>query len=353
MTHKKLVYVSLPLILLSLAGIAATIKYKFNTKPRYTIGLIYVPSRAFHEYLNNVLIRKIKTDDRFYIKEFNASNASDLGLLMATCNEAIQSNVDLIITTGIHCTKAAIVTTQKRQIRTPVVFMGIASAIQYGFVDSLETPGANATGVESNSPFELTFAPTDLLLFVKPTTANVLVPYGDFTPETLAPYVQKMQEQAQNSMIHITPLPIHNNNETLPKTAGLIFLHDALLYLEQDAIGLSGPGLGKLASQHGVTMFAGTIDGIKDAALSYVADPACLADMAFDLAKEILINKKNPGDLPIVQATVPRNLMINTKLCQEQDLADIDIPAVVKRIRSDPRFATVHNRIIVDGRQYI
>ncbi len=48
--------------------------------------------------------------------------------------------------------------------------------------------------------------------------------------------------------------------------------------------------MGKLASQHGVTMFARSPDGIADAALSYTADSLHYSQPAFNLVKRILIN---------------------------------------------------------------
>ncbi|MDQ5940819.1 MAG: putative tryptophan/tyrosine transport system substrate-binding protein [Candidatus Dependentiae bacterium] len=349
MHHRKSVYFQTILILFLLAVGMCVIKYKITRSPHYTIGLVYVPSRAFHEYLGNAFVKKIKNNKSFSVHKFTSASSSDLILVNATCNEALESDADILVCVGLNCVKGALKCAQKRESKKPIVFMGVADVVKHGFVKSIGPSGSNVAGVESNSPFEQIFNPVDLLHAIKEKAKNVLVPYAAFNPETLEDHAQTLQAASKKISVSVTLLPIDQFNDVLPKTAGLLLEHDTLLYLEQDGIAVCGPGLGKLASQHNVTMFAGSIDGIKDSALSYAADPACLADMAFEIAKEILINKKKPGDIPVRQATVPRNLIINTKLCEEQDLADIDIPAVVHRIRADTRFAAVHDHIIVDG----
>ena len=328
--------------------------YWGSRRSRYTIGLVYVPSRAFAEYVNNALIDLIKADGRFAIKEFTAPRSSDLNLVSMACDEALASNADLLITTGLHCTKGAITTAKKRQSSKPIVFMGTLNVVKNGFVNSIEQPGGTATGIETNSPFATTFNALDLLKVIKPRTRSVLLPYAQFSAETLERHAEALQAAAKKNRIAVTLLPINQllenqMNEILSQTAGFFPGHDALFYLEGDSIAACGAGFGKLASGHGITMVASSIDGAESAALSYAADPQCLPLLAFDMAKEILINKKDPAHLPVVLADVPRNLSINTRLCKEQGLENSDIAAAVQRIRQDARFAAVHDHIIVDG----
>ncbi len=350
MHHQKSTYSLTLLLLLTFLATAYIAISKISKPRRYTIGLVYIPTRAFPEYVNARLIDTIRHDKRFIIKEFTAAGGFfDLNMINSACNEAISSDVDLIITTGLHCSKSAIVTAIKRESTKPIIFMGVTDVINHELVKSLQKPEGYATGIESNSPFANDFSPADLLGSIKQKVNTILLPYATFVAESLDTQAKLLQRSCKHSGQKITLLPINHLGETLSKVVSLLPNHNALLYLEGDAISPHAPGLGKLASQHNVTMLAGSIDGIKDSALSYAADPACLADIAFEIAKEILINKKKPGDIPVRQERVPRNLIINTKLCQEQDLANIDIPAVVQRIRSDERFAAVHDHIIVDG----
>jgi len=340
--------IALALLLVAIAlGLFLTWRNSYFKK--YIIGLVYVPSSAFHEYVNEILIQKLHEDhDRFQIKTFTASSASfNLIQLNATCNEAIESDADLIICTGIRCAKGMVQMTKRRNSKKPVIFLGILDAVGNELVPSITHPGGHVTGIESNTLGHDLFNPIDLLFIVKPNVTKILLPYFA-SAEGTESITRLIEEKCKHYGISITLLPIDDINEVLPKTAGLISYYDTLMYIEGDVVSVCGPGLGKLASQHNVTMFAGSIDGIKDSALSYAADPACLADNAFEITKDILINKKNPGDIPVQQATVARNLIINTRLCKEQDLADIDIQKTINTIHHDERFALVRNHIIVN-----
>jgi len=344
LSAKKII---VPSILLTVIALGLSFTWRNSYFKPYVIGIVCVPSQAFHEYISAVLVKRIKSDNRFDFRFITSPSTSDLIAVNAACNEALDSDVDSVICIGIRCAKGMVQTSRKRLSKKPVIFLGVLDAVKYELVESMERPGGHITGIESNHPTDSSFNMADLLLAIKPRAVNILFPYSMLAGghESKAPIIK---EACARIGIHVTLLPIYNLNETLSQVAGLLPHHDTLMYLEADGVAIYGPGLGKLASQHNVTMFAGSIDGIKDSALSYAADPACLADNAFEITKDILINKKNPGDIPVQQATVARNLIINTRLCKEQDLADIDIQKTINTIHHDERFALVRNHIIVN-----
>ncbi|MDQ5891041.1 MAG: putative tryptophan/tyrosine transport system substrate-binding protein [Candidatus Dependentiae bacterium] len=344
-SSKKIVVALLLILLGGLFSLAISAWFK-SRGARYAVGLVYVPSRAFHEQVNSILIDTIKRDDRFSVKGFTSGSTSDLIQVNIACDDALASEVNLIISTGLNCSKGLAQISRRRKSAKPVVFLGLLDPVRYELVESVEKPGHNVTGIESNSPGSEIFSMLDLLLIAKPLARRILLPYS-IAAGGFDLHVEQFKKDGKKMGLEVTILPINSVNDTLQHVAGLISSYDTLMYLEADGISVYGPALGKLASQHGVTMFAGSLDGIKDSALSFVPDLDALASEAFDLAKEILINQKNPGDLPVRQMTVPRNLVINTKLCKEQDLDDIDIQRIIAAIRADDRFALVHDHIVV------
>ncbi|WP_177142964.1 ABC transporter substrate-binding protein [Variovorax sp. YR216] len=71
-----------------------------------------------------------------------------LDRLPALAQELAARKVDVIVTFGGPSTSAAIRATKQ----IPIVFAIVADPVAVGFVDSLERPGGNATGITSNDP---------------------------------------------------------------------------------------------------------------------------------------------------------------------------------------------------------
>ncbi|MDQ5891040.1 MAG: putative tryptophan/tyrosine transport system substrate-binding protein [Candidatus Dependentiae bacterium] len=314
--------------------------------PVYTIGLVYTPSRQFHDNVNHALIQSIVADGRFFIKKFTPTATTDLDSINEICREAIASDVDAIICAGMSCSQGMVRASKECHSTKPIIFLGTQDPIAFGLVESLEHPGANVTGVFCHS-LKDNFSPIDLLLMAKPTARNILVPYSVVVDRNEA-YAQELAQRYVIQGIHITLLPIDTMEDTVWEVAAHLPGHDTVMYLEADAVAAHAPMIGKLiASQNNVTFFAGSIDGGKNAVLSYAADPVCLAEMAFDMAKKVLLQHKNPGDIPVQEIAKNRVFMINIKLCQEQGLSDIDIQRVVNALRRDERFGVVHDNIVV------
>ncbi len=332
------------IILLALSFILYKTELRFwHSTPLYSIGLIYVPSMAYHERVNNALMQEINLDKRFAVKEFTAASALDPLLVNATCDAALDSNVNLVICTGIACSRGFAQMAKKRQSTKPMVFMGVNNPVGVGIVSSLENPGGNITGVFSAS-FENKVDIAMLLLALKPTTKKVLLPYAAVADGN-EPLALKIKQALKANFVDVTLLPINNPNETIAICTTMLPEHDMLMYLEADPIASNGSGLGKLASQYGVTMFASSIDGVKDAAFSYASDPAPLARVAFTLAKEILHSGCTPKDMPIQAAPNDRVLTIKKNLFDSQGLEGTSPQRVVMSLRKNEKLALAHNCI--------
>jgi len=325
----------------------------------YTVGLVYVPSRAFHEQAGGAIKALVKKDARFKLVEFTAASSSDQLLLSAVCNAGLDSTVDVLVCIGQSSAQTLIKLSQKRGVLKPIVFLGVSNPVELGLIQSIERPGQNATGVFDEVSSQV-LNPVDLLRLAKPKVKNILMPYA-VNDRTNEPHVLNIKESSIKKGIFVLPLAVDNISQTLIRVAGLwsdhdalMYLvaslwsdHDALMYLEADALATYGPALGKFASQHNVTMFASSPDGIADAALTYTLDPSAFAVYIIDLLKRILINKESPATIPAQLVDGNREFIINTRLCAEQDLKDIDIKRILHTIDTDPAFAPVRGHVKV------
>lgn len=311
----------------------------------FTIGLVHCPTSLFHDQVHQALLTKINGHPSFKARDFAIANITDLILVNNVCELAIESDADVLICTGYNSTQALATLSRKRNILKPIIFLGISDPVERGIVDNLKRPGKNITGVQS-VPVNAVFNPIELLLHVKPTAKRILLPYL-VIPGGQEAKANEAAAICKEKGVAITLLPIDDKSNPLLMITSALPGHDVLMYVEADGISHHGIALGKLASQHNVTMFAGSIDGIQGAALGYTSTPICLAITAFELAKLITLKKIPAGEIAIQDSFGYRELIINTDLCDEQDLKNINIAELIAAIKKEPRFAQMHDHITI------
>ncbi len=337
---KKIVVVGLCLMILAVG------RYLFvpPVLPQYTVGLVYVPSRAFHEQLNTKLKQLIALDKRFKVVEFTAASADQM-LLTAVCDRALEEPIDVFVTTGQYCSQTLVKLAAKRNLSTPIIFSGVVDPAGLGLVDSIERPGANATGIFTQVMLQ-EINPCDVLLLAKPATKKILLVYAVdvHNNEQSALFVKQFCIQKN---ISVTLLPIDNISETLSRVSSVIKGHDVVMYLDVDLVNTYGVGMGKIASQHNVTFFAPDPNGMAAAALAYTILPAKYADRVFNFIRRMVIDKAVPATTPAELVDSGRYLIINKKLCREQDLLTIDVGRIAHEIETNPAFALIRNQLVV------
>jgi len=331
MNTKKQVNIGGTTILLVVAFFCSFQQKATLRPPIYSVGLVYIPTLTYHNGDNCALKQEIMNDKRFIVKEFTASS-TDPVFVRASCEAALCSNVDIVVCSGAACSREFAMLVQKRAILKPMIFMGVNNPVELGIVSSLEKGRQeNITGVLS-VPCQDVVDIVDILLTLKPSTTKLLLPYAVVSGgnEKLA---QKTAKSFDARGIKTTLLPINAIEETLQICANFLPGHDTLLYLEADALARFGAGLGKLASQHNITMFASSIEGADNAAFSYVATPVSFGHIAFQLIREILCDGHFANDIPVVTSKNAQVLRINEALFPYQGLGKISSKCIVEAVR--------------------
>ena len=159
--------------------------------------------------------------------------------------------------------------------------------------------------------------------------------------------LQMLEKGAVRKKMTFVPLPVEIQSQVLDRMRGKLSGIDMIMHFEEDMVAECGAGMGKLASQNGITMFATSPDGMENAAVSYSPDSTGLVVPVFELVRRILINHESPAVIPAQLMDGNRSLIINTALCAQQDLKDIDIERIVHTINTDPQFAVVRDNIII------
>ncbi|MDQ5940820.1 MAG: putative tryptophan/tyrosine transport system substrate-binding protein [Candidatus Dependentiae bacterium] len=328
-------------LLLAAGGI-----YYYKTRPSrmFRIGIVSCPSIAFHEHLVGLLKKQIATDKRFIMEDFAVPSVNDQLSCSAICNTALESKADIILAAGITCSQCMVQAAAKRKSTKPIVFFGVASPTTYGIISALDKPEKYVTGIASSQGFDENFNAADLLMHAKPQVKRVLLPYL-VCPDDNEKVVKAAAATFAEHGVGVTILPIYDTAEALSMVAGKLPTHDAMMYFENDGLVSCATGLGKLASQHQVTMFASSFDGVECAALSYSANLEKLAKAAFLMARHVVV--KNGTYVPVKVLNVKRYFRINLPICKEQGLKELNPSTVISAIQQDSRLALMHKNTVV------
>jgi len=311
---------------------------------KYKIGLMYVSTMAFHLRVSDKIKALVADDKRFEIIEFSCG-AVDSILMNAVCETALESSADIFITVGQTFSRHMVQVSRRRQILKPIVFLGVADPVDLGLISAVDRPGQNATGVYTLKSGEVVDF-IALAKLIKPSVRNLLIPYSSHEKPS-EDVVNNIKKLGMNNGVTVTGLKIDVVSETLDRISAVLAEHDMLMYLELDHTSSYAVGMGKLASQYGVTMFARSPDGIADAAISYAADSLAFAQPAFNLVKRILINNELPATMPLVLMDGSCTLIINTELCAQQGLINLDIDRIMSTIKTDSQFCVVRDHVMV------
>ncbi len=324
---------------------------------RYKIGFVYIPSIPFHARFYSQFKKLIHADERFKLTEFSPggfvsmvlnffSQSLDFMSLNAICGKALESDVDILVTVGNYCSRALVQLSHRRSILKPIIFAGVSDPLDLGIVDSIDVPGRNSTGFFGQASGYLVDQ-LSLILLVKPSLKSILLPYAvheKYNKER----IRVLKRECKQKNISLNKLPVDTLAEVLNHMGMVARNNDCITHFEDDLVAEYSCGMGKLASQYGITMFAVSPDGLNDAAVAYTPDAGAYAVPVLSLVKRILINNESPSTIPVELVDGCRTLIINTKLCAKQDLKDIDIERILHTINTDPRFEPIRGHVVVE-----
>ena len=193
---------------------------KEHNNNTYTVGLVYVPSRAFHEQVGGAIKDLVDQDRRFKLREFTAASASDQLLLSACCNTALDSYADILICIGKMSAQTLIKLSQKRNALKPILFLGVSDPVDLGLIDTVDRPGGNATGIYHDVVGQIV-SPVDLLHLVKPGLKNILLPYAMNACTNESSALMLMEQWEQKNVL-IKPMVIDTVSNALERISGML-----------------------------------------------------------------------------------------------------------------------------------
>lgn len=217
---------------------------------------------------------------------------ADAGTQAALAQTFVNDNCDLILAITTPGAQSFLRVTDT----IPVVFLGSATPLEAGLVNSFENPGRNFTGVANPAPVE---ADIDLMLEVKPDLKKVGMiyksgdPAGDFLAKRAVAHLRKRGIAAVEA-------PIANAGEALQAAQTLVASGVGAIQIPGDSTTTSAmPVIVRAATEAKIPVFGGLREAMEyGALLSAAYDFEELGRVGAGLMTRVL-DGENPAGIPV------------------------------------------------------
>jgi putative ABC transport system substrate-binding protein len=238
--------------------------------------------------------RNVELYERF------AGNLQDPTLIL---DEYAKQLVDLRPDAIVAGPTKAVLALRRATRDTPIIFIGVADAIEQGIVPSLARPGGNITGFSSPT-FQLSAKRLQMFKEVAPNVTRIQVLFNPASP--VAPHNFRCAEAAAHSLgFTVLAAPVRDAGEIEYAITSVARQPNGGLYLPPDVFTLDNRALiVELAARHHLPAVCGRRAFAEDDVL-----------MSYDFSRSIdesagaasyvdrILSGEKPGDLPVQQPT--------------------------------------------------
>ncbi|CAM4321101.1 ABC transporter substrate-binding protein [Erysipelothrix inopinata] len=264
--------------------------------------------------MNSVL--KERDDFEVVIKTAN----EDVSTAQQIASQFVNDKVDLIFAVATPSVQAAVNAAEGTGI--PIVFSAVSDAKQAGLVENVNQPEGNVTGVSDMPPLKKQF---ELINEITPNVKTVGIPFntGEINSTN---QVKDIKAFASELGLEIVEKGISQSNELPMAVSQLAQNVDAMFIVNDNTVAASTGLVVDAGLKTNIPVFmaeSGQFDqGIfASDSVSYMS----LGKQAGEMIVDILVNKKEIKDLPVVTAT-STELMVSQKIATE---LGIEIPGSV------------------------
>ncbi len=187
----------------------------------------------------------------------------DFSNINSIVQKFIGNEVDLIVAIATPPAQVAVGATTT----IPIIFSGITDPLDAGLVNSLETPGKNASGVGEN------FATGDVLKLARELTPDVKT-FGllyDSSQVNSAQQIQNLKDLLDTEGYNYKEKTITNVNELQQATLALITDVDALFLINDNTIASALPVVTSVAKEQNKAIYSTSDTFVNEGALASVA----------------------------------------------------------------------------------
>jgi len=314
----------------ALVGILGFSWYWFFKRPRFCVGVVCAPDRVFHERIYWLIESGAEQKRLCRVKNFAVEHLGDPESIAQACRKALASSVDICIAIGVKCSLELVRQARETNSKKSILFLGVVDPIKLGLLggdasEKASATGVSVTGVMQEPPLD-TLNPFTVLGALKPEMRSVLAVYADVPfPAGGVEYKTKVARKfCRESGVRFSCVGIDLTKDVIAQVEAKLDRQDVLIYFEGDRIAAYADELGRFASARGITMYANSIDGLREAALVSYVSPTPTAVAALAIVKAILVDKVRAQDIDPLVVENRREFVVNRQHCDKQGLSGIE-----------------------------
>lgn len=291
----------------------------------YKIGICnYVDDASLNQIVANIKsqLEKIGTEKNVTFEiDYDNCNA-DKNVLSQIITNFVAEKVDLMI--GVATPVAMAMQAETAESKTPVVFAAVSDPVSTELVSSLEKPGANITGT---SDFLNTDAVFDIMLAQNPGTKTVGLLYDVGQDSSTTPIAAAKAYLDKKGIAYKEYTGTTVDEVRLAAQSAVLDKVDAVFTPTDNTIMKSELSIYETFAEAKIPHYTGADSfALNGAFMGYGVDYANLGVETAEMAADILLNGKNPGEIA-VKTFDNGTATINTDVCKELGL---DYDTVVK-----------------------
>ncbi len=307
-TMKRIVTVLMALTMV--LSMAACGKKKDAT---FKIGLCnYVDDASLNQICENIqnTLKSYETDDIKFEIIYQNCNA-DANLMNQIVQNFIAQKVDLMV--GVATPVAMTMQGATEDNRIPVVFAAVSDPLATGIVESLEKPGANVTGTSDYLDTAAIFN----LIFAADPNADLIGLLYDAGQDASTTAIAQAKDYLNKKGVKFVEHTGTNVSEVILAADAMIADGvDAIFTPSDNTIMQAELSIYEKLAAAKIPHYAGADSfALNGAFLGYGVDYANLGVETAEMIKEILVDKKNPKDVP-VRTFDNGTATVNTEICK-------------------------------------
>ncbi len=236
-------------------------------------------------------------------REYNAQGSMDLAIQIAS--QILGDKPDLVMTIATPTSQA--VAQKVKDI--PVLFTGVTDPVAAGLVKSLESPGANISGMTDKSPVDRQVA---LILEVMPKLKRLGYVYNAGEANSVVSFEQAKAECAKHG-VNVVPSTIANSSEVYAAAKSLVGNCEAVFIPTDNTVVSALESLIKVCEEAKLPLFASDTDSVARGAVAALAiDYYRMGRQTGRMAERILVKGEKPAAMP-VETLKDLQLYVNAK----------------------------------------
>ena len=308
---KKLISVILTLALVLALGSAAAFAEEGQS---FTVGICnFVDDASLNQIIANIRsqlkVIEEKENVTFTILEDNCN--TDANVMNQIITNFMADKVDLMVGVATPVAMAMQAATEDNQI--PVVFAAVSDPVGADLVDSLEAPGANLTGT---SDYLDTNAVMNLILAADPDADLIGFMYNVSEDSSKAPIAAAKAYLDEKGISYVERTGTSVDEVMLAAEALVSDGVDAVFTPTDNTIMTAELAIYETFAEAGIPHYTGADSfALNGAFLGYGVDYANLGVETGNMIADILLNGKNPGEVPVMTFD-NGTATVNTEICE-------------------------------------